>query len=65
MDLGNRKYKRTTNAIFHCRFRSDNKALSLQQWRCGSTGNRPQSLTDHIIKRCITRTGHLEFKRHE
>ena len=31
----------THAAIFHCRFRSDNKALSPQQRRCGTTGKQP------------------------
>jgi hypothetical protein len=30
-----------TNAIFHCRFCSDNKALSPQQRRCGTTEKQP------------------------
>ena len=36
--MKNTKHQPLTNAIFHCRLRSDNKALSPQKRQCGTTG---------------------------
>jgi len=48
--LRNIKCQHTTNAIFHCRIRSDNLLFISQNIRCGSTGKQPAIGTENIAQ---------------
>lgn len=59
--MENKKAQRTTHNLVNNGFNSMRRFVALFNFSCTLIGNRPQTLTGHIVKRSILQTEHQKM----